>query len=233
MGLNPSPNICQSNENPYSQRSFCEQAPIMALHETTFLSGISSNTWRKRSYCSHLPYLEMRELEIKTLRLVPKLNNILTNTNAEFKVPKTAAGPDNKREGIMNKAADHDIPEEETGGWGRREDGAGIRNGVQRGVMGNEVGGKKVKVVGEVTQQKPTTCAIEGGREGNLLSLRTNLYDESSYTWFCSMILLGIFLPTLNATKQLNHEAKNIQRQRFQITTNSTSSSVSEQIKGK
>lgn len=35
----------------------------------------------------------------KNIRLVPKLNNILTNTNAEFKVPKTAAGPDNKREG--------------------------------------------------------------------------------------------------------------------------------------
>jgi hypothetical protein len=47
------------------------------------------------------------------------------------------------------------------------------------------------------------------------------------------MILLGIFLSTLNATKQLNHEAKNIQRQHFQITTNLASSSVSEQIKGK
>lgn len=30
------------------------------------------------------------------------------------------------------------------------EDGAGIRNGAQRGVLGNVVGGKKVKVVGEV-----------------------------------------------------------------------------------
>jgi hypothetical protein len=37
----------------------------------------------------------------KNIRLVPKLNNILMSKKAEFKVPKTAAGPDNKREGDM------------------------------------------------------------------------------------------------------------------------------------
>lgn len=71
--------------------------------------------------------------------------------------------------GIMNKAAGHDIPEEETGGWGRREDGAGVRNGAQRGVLGNEVGGKKVKVVGEVVFEHGGMDCLDGMERGAVL----------------------------------------------------------------
>jgi hypothetical protein len=71
--------------------------------------------------------------------------------------------------GIMKKTADHDIPEEETGGWCRREDGAGIRNGAQRGVLGDEVGGKNVKVAGEVVFEHGGMDCLDGMERGAVL----------------------------------------------------------------
>ena len=46
-------------------------------------------------------------------------------------------------ESLVDEASNHDVPEENICGIGRREEGIGVRDEAHRGVVGNEIGGEE------------------------------------------------------------------------------------------